>query len=87
MTSNFLSLTWFTALIMPVLEHAYIVRYNLNFTILGMCLVLLGTAIRALGIKTLGKYFSREVETWENHTIPGHNHLLYMENKGGRRIP
>lgn len=69
MTTHFISLTWFTSLIMPVLEHAYIVRHNLFFTILGICLVLLGIAIRALGIKTLGKYFSRDVETWENQKV------------------
>ena len=66
MTSYFISLTWFTSLIIPVLEHVYMIRYNTILTILGMWLVLLGIIIRGIGIRTLGEYFSRDVETWEN---------------------
>lgn len=69
MTSYFISLTWFTSLIIPVLEHVYMIRYNIILTILGMWLVLLGIIIRGIGIRTLGEYFSRDVETWENQKV------------------
>jgi len=69
MTSDLILLTWFSSLIVPVLEYLHLNRKNLFFTMLGMCLVLLGVIIRAIGIRTLGKYFSRDVETWDNHKV------------------
>ncbi|MGI6424604.1 MAG: methyltransferase family protein [Tepidanaerobacteraceae bacterium] len=45
------------------------IRYNTILTILGMWLVLLGIIIRGIGIRTLGEYFSRDVETWENQKV------------------
>ncbi|ACL70095.1 methyltransferase family protein [Halothermothrix orenii] len=69
MTSSFISFTWFTSLIIPVLEYGYIMRNNSMFTIIGAALVIAGITIRGIGIKTLGKYFSRDVETWDDHKI------------------
>ncbi|WP_205739387.1 isoprenylcysteine carboxylmethyltransferase family protein [Halocella sp. SP3-1] len=68
-TSYYLSLTWFATLIIPILEYIYIMRYNLFLTILGTVLIVSGTIIRGIGIKALGKFFSRDVENWENQRI------------------
>ncbi|RCW48718.1 isoprenylcysteine carboxylmethyltransferase family protein [Halanaerobium sp. ST460_2HS_T2] len=68
-TSHFLFLTWFSTLIIPVLEYVYIKRYNLFLTILGTIFIILGTAIRGIAIKKLGKFFSRDVENWKNQKI------------------
>lgn len=68
-TSYFLSLTWFSTLIIPVLEYVYVNRYNLFLTILGLIFIIFGTVIRGIAIKKLGKFFSRDVENWENQKI------------------
>lgn len=68
-TSYYISFTWFTTLIVPVLEYAYIMGNNIIFTSIGIVLVLIGITVRGIGIKTLGKYFSRDVETWNNQEI------------------
>jgi protein-S-isoprenylcysteine O-methyltransferase Ste14 len=68
-TSHFLYLTWFFTLIIPVLEYVYMKRYNLFLTILGTIFIILGTAIRGIAIKKLGKFFSRDVENWKNQKI------------------
>lgn len=68
-TSYFISLTWFVSLIVPVLEYAYIMRHNIIITIIGVLLVLIGIAVRGIAIKTLGEYFSRDVETWSDQEI------------------
>jgi protein-S-isoprenylcysteine O-methyltransferase Ste14 len=44
-------------------------RYNLFLTILGTIFIILGTAIRGIAIKKLGKFFSRDVENWKNQKI------------------
>ncbi len=68
-TGYYLSLTWFAALIAPVLEYVYIMRYNLFLTVTGSLLIVSGITIRGLGIKTLGKFFSRDVVARENQKI------------------
>lgn len=68
-TSYYLSLTWFITLIVPVLEYAYMIRYNIASTIIGSLIIISGTIIRGVGIKTLGSFFSRDVETWDNQKI------------------
>jgi len=68
-TSWLIYITWFCSLIVPLLEHVYFKRENIFLTIIGAVLVVTGIAIRGIGIKTLGKYFSRDVETWDNHVI------------------
>lgn len=68
-TSHYISLTWFRLLIISLLEHAYLTRYNIVLTISGAILVIAGITIRGIGIRTLGEYFSRDVETWENQKI------------------
>lgn len=68
-TSHYLSLTWFVALIVPVIEYLYLQRYNIFFTILGSILIISGIIIRGLAIKRLGKFFSRDIENWEEQKI------------------
>lgn len=69
MTSHFIAYTWFAALAVPVLEHVYATRYNSILTIIGTVSVVFGILVRGIGIKTLGRFFSRDVETWSNQKI------------------
>ncbi|MTI65535.1 MAG: isoprenylcysteine carboxylmethyltransferase family protein [Firmicutes bacterium] len=69
MTSYILYITWFITLIIPLLEYVYMVRYNILVTLMGTFLIVLGIIIRGIGIKTLGKFFSRDVETWSNQKV------------------
>jgi protein-S-isoprenylcysteine O-methyltransferase Ste14 len=69
LTSHILALTWFSTLTLPVLEYSIFQRNNLIVSIFGVLLVIFGTIIRGIGIKTLGNFFSRDVETWDNQAI------------------
>lgn len=69
LTGYYLSLTWFISLILPVLEHALMNRYSIILTVTGTIFVITGIVVRGIGIRTLGKYFSRDVETWDNQQI------------------
>ncbi|TDO89325.1 isoprenylcysteine carboxyl methyltransferase (ICMT) family protein [Halanaerobium saccharolyticum] len=68
-TSHYLSLTWFVTLIVPVIEYVYLQRDNLLFTVSGSILIISGIIIRGLAIKRLGKFFSRDIENWEEQKI------------------
>jgi protein-S-isoprenylcysteine O-methyltransferase Ste14 len=68
-TSLYLALFWYLNLIAPVVEYVHFLRSNLIITLLGTTLVVSGTVLRGLGLKTLGRFFSRDVETWENQRI------------------
>lgn len=67
--STLLSISWFSALIIPILEYSYFIRNNSVISTLGIIIVFIGIIIRGLSIKYLGKYFSRDVETRNNHTL------------------
>ena len=67
--STLISITWFSALIIPIMEYSYFIRNNNIITITAIIIVFIGIIIRGLSIKYLGKYFSREVETWDDHTL------------------
>ena len=67
--STLLSVSWFSALIIPILEYSYFIRSNSVISTFGIIVVFIGIIIRGLSIKYLGKYFSRDVETWHNHTL------------------
>ncbi len=67
--STLLSVSWFSALIIPILEYSYFIRSNSVISTFGIIVVFIGIIIRGLSIKYLGKYFSRHVETWDNHTL------------------
>ena len=68
-TSIVLYLVWFTSLIVPVLEYVFLTRKNYIITLIGVLLVVIGIVVRGIAIKTLGEYFSSDVETWDNHSI------------------
>jgi protein-S-isoprenylcysteine O-methyltransferase Ste14 len=51
------------------MEYSYFIRSNNIITITAITIVFIGIIIRGLSIKYLGKYFSREVETWDDHTL------------------
>jgi len=69
MLSTLLSISWFTALIIPILEYSYFIRSNKIISIVGIIIVFIGIIIRGLSIKYLGEYFSKDVETWDNHIL------------------
>ena len=69
MTSYYLRLTWFSSLIFPLLEYAHMMRYNIKLTVIGCLLIIFGVIIRGLGIKTLGRFFSSDVESWNDQKI------------------
>jgi len=68
-TSHFLALAWFLTLVLPVMEYSITQRDELIISIFGIVMVLSGTMIRGISIRTLGNFFSRDVEAWHHQRI------------------
>lgn len=68
-TSRFLTVFWFTTLLVPIIEFIIYERINHIIAFIGIVLVILGIIVRVISIKTLGEYFSRDIEKWSNHRI------------------
>ncbi len=67
--STIISISWFSALLVPLIEYSYLLRNHNYITIIGIIIVFIGIIIRGLSIKYLGKYFSRDIETWAQHNV------------------
>ena len=78
--STIISITWFGALIVPLIEYSYFLRSNKYLTILGITTVFVGIIIRGLSIKYLGQYFSRDIETWSKHNVVDSGFYRYIRH-------
>ncbi|MFO7815209.1 MAG: isoprenylcysteine carboxylmethyltransferase family protein [Halanaerobiales bacterium] len=67
--STIISISWFSALIVPLIEYPYLLRSHNYITIIGIITVFIGVIIRGLSIRYLGQYFSRDIETWSEHNL------------------
>ena len=67
--SALISIAWFGSLIIPIMEYSYFIRSNSYISTLAIIIVFIGIIIRGFSIKYLGKYFSREVQTWKEHKL------------------
>ncbi|WP_430883329.1 methyltransferase family protein [Fusibacter sp. JL216-2] len=68
-TSNALAICWFSAILIPIIEYSIYSREKLLVTIIGITMVCTGTLFRGISIRTLGNFFSRDVEKWNNHRV------------------
>jgi protein-S-isoprenylcysteine O-methyltransferase Ste14 len=78
--STIISISWFSALIVPLIEYSYLLRNNNYITIIGITIVFLGIIIRGLSIKYLGEYFSRDIETWSKHHVVDRGLYKYIRH-------
>lgn len=60
---------WWLLICLPLIEHSYYPRNSWIVTSMGLVIAITGTIIRAVGITTLGKYFSAHIEIWDNQRI------------------
>lgn len=78
--STIISISWFSALIVPLIEYSYLLKSNNYIIIIGITIVFIGIIIRGLSIKYLGKYFSRDIETWSKHEIVDRGFYKYIRH-------
>ncbi len=78
--STIISISWFSALIVPLIEYSYFLRSNNYITILSIITVFMGVIIRGFSIKYLGKYFSRDIETWSKHHVVDRGLYKYIRH-------
>lgn len=74
-TRYLLLLFWWPLLILPVLEYSLVPKYGFHpaydfyVAAAGLALTLSGTALRAWGLWSLGKYFSAHIEIRDDHKL------------------
>ncbi|MFW5904495.1 MAG: methyltransferase family protein [Candidatus Saliniplasma sp.] len=64
-----LLLSWLTLILVPLLEYGLFPKFNIFITAIGISLTVFGTLIRAWGVKTLGVYFSRDLDSLEDQKL------------------
>lgn len=64
----------------PVYEYWHFPRLNLAATAAGTLIALVGTAVRASGIYSLGEFFSAHVETWGHQAVVEKGPYLYIRH-------
>jgi protein-S-isoprenylcysteine O-methyltransferase Ste14 len=64
-----LNLVWWAVMLAPVVEYILTGRDNPVVMGFGIVLAVAGMAIRMWGVRTLGRYFSGHIETYDDHQV------------------
>ena len=64
-----LNLAWWLVMLAPVIEYALTGRHNWVVAGIGSVLAVAGMAIRIWGVRSLGRYFSGHIETYDDHRV------------------